>query len=291
MLQLKAQSCLHLLRFFLPTIALVSSMTIASHPAQANCSDDRRSIEKVKQCVPQLKNDPDQLFGKKILDAVKNRQIPLTSSFDRWIGSEKRQDTQAALSNPWLRLLGKISAPLGWSATACDGQAPFLCVYRNKLYVGSIQLLRWEYRNFPILQAQFKKLGLVPGRITYSNPNDKAKVLTVLKAVIADYYKTIETDRMTTYGKTYKVQVQQPEEVKVGTLPGLKYGFKGIDRTGLIREQYVSYIAFDGKLNIIVTGYDPAANTNVLKDLDSLRRFEPHLKTIVENLKLSDSER
>lgn len=200
-------------------------------------------------------------------------------------------DTQKALGNPWIPILGKTSAPAGWSVSPCDPQSPFLCAYRNKSYLGSIELQRWAYSNSPILQTQFDKLGLVPGLFTYSNLNDKAKVLTALKAVIADYYKTIENDRTSTYGKGYKVQVQQPEEVKVGSLPGLKYGFKGIDQSGKVREKYVSYMAFDGDLKVISTGYDPAAQSSVLKDLTSLEQFEPHFKTIVGNLKLAEGDR
>ncbi|WP_190919692.1 hypothetical protein [Nostoc sp. FACHB-892] len=70
--------------------------------------------------------------------------------------------------------------------------------------------------------TQFEQLGIVPGLFTYSNPNDKAKVLTALKTVIANYYQTIAKDRASAYGKGYKVQVQQPEEVKIGELPGLR---------------------------------------------------------------------
>jgi hypothetical protein len=50
-------------------------------------------------------------------------------------------------------------------------------------------------------------------------------------------------------------------------------------------------MAFDRELNVVVTGYDPATSTNVFKELPSLKQFEPHLKTIVENLKLPDSDR
>lgn len=451
-MMLKLNARLHLLRFvqkiagqsLLPVVLLASCVTIAAHPAQANCAGYGRPPEEVnlevKQRANQLKNDPNQFFGQKMLDVIADRRITLTPAFDRLTGSEKQQvlntlqldgstyefytadgrlvsaqydgctrnylmterdryswylnrppipmptpmlqdalrnagqpkwrkvnqsihpederrarlkfwqtvgynqhnkgwwiawvpeggyfevtvrnaddvttlkpylenafrqyryvvlatdgtplyDTQKALGNPWVYLLGKTSAPAGWRVNVCDRESPFLCVYRNQAYLGSITLQRWAYSNSPILQTQFDKLGLVPGLFTYSNPNDKAKVLTALKAVIADYYKTIETDRASTYGKAYKVQVQPPEEVKVGALPGLKYGFKGIDQSGKVREQYVSYMAFDGDLNVIVTGYDPAAESNVFKELASLEQFEPHLKTIVGNLKLSEANR
>lgn len=432
-----------LFRSLLPLVLLASLATV-SKPASANCAGFGRSPEEVnvqvRQRANQLKNDPNEFFGKKMLDTIAEQRITLTPAFDRLTGLEKRQvlttlrlegssyevyaadgrlvsaqydgctrthlmterdryswylnrppvqmplpmlrdalrnpgqpswrkvnqsihpederrarfkfwetvgyakanqgwwiawvpeegyfevavrhaddlnqlkpylatafrqyryvvlatdgtplyDTQKALSNAWISLLGKTSAPAGWQVRPCDREAPFLCVDRNRAYLGSIEIQRWTYDKSPILQAQFDKLGLVPGLFTYSNPNDKAKVLTALKAVIADYYKTIQVDRASTYGKAYKVQVQPPEEVKVGAIPGLRYGFKGIDQSGKVREKYVNYMAFDRNLNIIVTGYDPAAESNVFKDLSSLEQFEPHLKTIVENLKLPENDR
>ncbi|MBD2537019.1 hypothetical protein H6G97_50610, partial [Nostoc flagelliforme FACHB-838] len=132
----------------------------------------------------------------------------------------------------------------------------------SKLALKALNSLALEFSDKSILQTQFEQLGLVPGLFTYSNPNDKAKVLTALKAIIADYYQTITKERTSTYGTTYKVQVQQPEEVKIGDLPGLKYGFKSIDRSGQVREKYVSYMAFNGNLYIMTTGYEPAAKSN-----------------------------
>ncbi|MBW4443347.1 MAG: hypothetical protein KME10_19315 [Plectolyngbya sp. WJT66-NPBG17] len=436
MLKLKA-------RFFLPVIIAATCVTIAApDSAQANCAGFVRPPEivnpEVKQRAIQLKTDPNQFFGKKMLDTIADRRITLTPAFDRLTGLEKQQvlntlqlggstvevyaangrlvsaqydgctrkyllterdlyswyvnrppiqaplpmlrdalrnagepswrkinqsihpederrarfkfwqtvgydkaklgwwiawvpeggyfevnvrtaddvsklkpyfetayrqhryvvvltdgtpsyDTQRELVNPWIFLLGKTSVPAGWSVSPCDSQSPFLCVFRNKSYIGSIAIQRLEYANHPQLIAEFNKLGLTPGLFTYSNPNDTAKVLTALKAIVADYYEVIINDRVTTYGKAYKVQVQPPEAIKVGSIPGLKYGFQGIDQAGQVREQYVSYMAFDGKLNIIVTGYDPAAETNVLRDHASLKQFEPYLKTIVGNLKLPEN--
>ncbi|MBD2200873.1 MULTISPECIES: hypothetical protein [Calothrix] len=442
MFKLQARS--HLLRAFLPTIIIASCVTMASHPVQAYCPGSGRPLEQVnsqvKQRAIQLKNDPNQFFGKKMLATIGDRRITLTAAFDRLSGLEKQQvlntlqlngssyevytadgrlvsvqgdgcnpqyllterdryrwylkrppisaplpmlqdalrnagqpiwrkvnqsihpederrarlkfwetvgydnhkqgwwiawvpeggyfevtvrnadhvnqlkpylknsfpqyrhvvlstdgtplyDTQKELGNPWVYLLGNTSTPTGWSVSPCDAQNPFLCVYRNKPYVGSVTFQRSAYDSHPILQREFTKLGLVPGLITYSNPNDKAKVLTALKAVIADYYKTIESDRAIGFGKGYKVQLLPPEEVKVGGLPGLRYGFKGIDPSGQVREKSVSYLAFDGNLNFIITGYNQALDSNEFKDLANLEQFEPHLKIIVENLQLTDSDR
>jgi hypothetical protein len=134
-------------------------------------------------------------------------------------------DTQTALGNPWIPILGQTYAPAGWKVSPCDRFTPFLCVHHNQSLLGSITLIHVDYGNHPLLQREFEKLGLVPGLFTYSNPNDTAKVQTALKAVIADYYQTLQSDRATTYGKGYKVEVQTPEAIKLGSTPGLRYGF------------------------------------------------------------------
>jgi len=425
-------------RFFLPVIVAASCVAIASHPVQVNCAGYGRPPEQVnlevRQRANQLKNDPNEFFGQKMLDVIGDRRITLTPAFDPFTGPSKRQilntlklegstyevytadgrlvsaqydgctrthllterdryswyltrppaqmplpmlrdalrnagqpswrkvnqsihpederrarfkfwetvgydkakqgwwiawvpeggyfevtvrnadgltqlkpylanafrqyryvvvandgtplyDTLTALNNPWLTILGKTSAPAGWRVSACDRESSFLCVSRNTP-LGSIELQRWQFDNYPILSREFDKRGLVPGLFVYDNPSDKAKVLEALRIVIADYYKTIERDRATTYGKGYKVRVQTPEEVKFGSVPGLRYGFTGIDATGKVREKYVSYMAFDNELKIIVTGYDPAAQSSVFRELANLEQFEPHLKEIVANLKL-----
>lgn len=427
-------------RFFLPVIVAASCVAVASpEPAYANCAGFGRPPEQVnlevRQRVNQLKNNPNEFFGQKMLDVIGDRRITLTPAFDSFTGPAKLQilntlqlesstyevytadgrlvsaqydgctrthilterdryswylnrppvqmplpmlrdalrnpgqpswrkvnqsihpederrarfkfwesvgydkakqgwwiawvpeggyfevtvrnadgltqlkpylatafrqyryvvlaidgtplyDTLSALNNPWLTLLGKTSAPTGWRVSACDRESPFLCVSRNLPLLGSIELQRWQFDNYPILSREFDQRGLVPGLFTYDNPTDKAKVLEALRIVIADYYKTIERDRTTTYGKGYKVQAQTPEVVKFGSVPGLRYGFTGIDATGKVREKYVNYMAFDHELKIIVTGYDPAAQSSVFRELANLEQFEPHLKTIVENLKI-----
>jgi hypothetical protein len=123
---------------------------------------------------------------------------------------------------------------------------------------------------------------------TYTNPSDRTKVLTALQQIIAEYYETIRADRWATYGDRITVVTQPPQEAAVGKLPGLTYGFSSVDKANVIQERYVSYMAFDGSkyLYIIVTSYDPAAETNKFDDLVSLERFLPNLKAIVADLNL-----
>ncbi|BAU16088.1 hypothetical protein LEP3755_66550 (plasmid) [Leptolyngbya sp. NIES-3755] len=194
----------------------------------------------------------------------------------------------AVLGNPWMLLLGKTSAPAGWRVGACDRDGSLLCVDRAQTRLGSIELQRWRYSDdkLLLLAREFDQYGLVPGLFTYANSRDKENVLTALRAVIADDYKTIERERTSKYGKGYRIQIQPPEEVKFGSVPGLRYGFQGIDAAGRVREKSVSYMAFEGEeLKIVRTGFDPSAQSSVFRELANLEQFEPHLRTIVENLK------
>jgi hypothetical protein len=86
-------------------------------------------------------------------------------------------DTKAAHSNPWQWVLGETAAPPGWQVEPCPGEAPFLCVIKNGELIGTVELQRWDVAQMPILQAQFRDLGLTPGLLTFANPEDTAKVL------------------------------------------------------------------------------------------------------------------
>jgi hypothetical protein len=191
----------------------------------------------------------------------------------------------AVLGNPWILLLGKTSAPAGWRVDACDRDGSLLCVDRAQTRLGSIELQRLQYGSDSLkrLAQEFDKYGLVPGLFTYANPRDKENVLKAMRALITDYYKMIESEGTR---KGYKIQLQPPEEVKFGSIPGLQYSFKSVDATGRVREKSVVYVAFEGEeLKIIRTGYNPLLQNSAFRELANLEQFEPHLRTIVENLR------
>ncbi|MDZ8090133.1 MAG: hypothetical protein RMY16_31945 [Nostoc sp. DedQUE12b] len=92
-LKLKMRS--HILNSLFPVVLLAAYVGIGTDPAQANCPHFGRPPEQVnpevQQRANQLKNDPNQFFGKKILDTIINRRITLTPDFDRLTGIEKQQ--------------------------------------------------------------------------------------------------------------------------------------------------------------------------------------------------------
>ena len=197
-------------------------------------------------------------------------------------------DTHYSRGNPWQWLLAETPLPQGWEVQACEPTQPFLCVTKQGQRIGTVELQRWDLEQLPELQSEFSELGLVPGLITYDNLSDRAKVLTALQANIADYYETIRADRLATYGTQAAFVALVPEEVSVGRLPGLAYGFSRVTKTDEVQERYLSYMAFDGSRYVynITTSFDPLAETGTFDELDDFETFVPYLNTLVTALNL-----
>ncbi|NJM99399.1 MAG: hypothetical protein HC800_21695 [Phormidesmis sp. RL_2_1] len=197
-------------------------------------------------------------------------------------------DTRYSRGNPWQWLLAQVSLPAGWQLSPCDPSTPFLCVQQDNETVGSIEIQRWEVSSYPDFLADILNADLTPGLMTYDNPEHTEKVRAALKTQIEDYYETIRTDRLTTYGTRYAVITKEPESTHIGNLPGLTYGFSSVTKTGEVVERYVGYIAYNGNqhLYFITTGYDPLAESSTFAKLASLEQFEPYLKSVVEGLHL-----
>ena len=197
-------------------------------------------------------------------------------------------NTETTRGNPWGRLLGATSVPSGWQVQPCDRESPFLCVGQGQTNLGSVEMQRWSVDKLPRFQRELTRLGLTPGLITYSNPDHVAKVREALKVLVVDYHLTIERDRQPVYGKTVKYEPMLTDRIQMGSLPGWSYGFQGVATNGPVRERYVSYLAFDGSetVYIVTTCFDPAAATGKFARLSHLEQFQPHLRRIVETLKL-----
>jgi hypothetical protein len=77
------------------SILLLAACVAISAPAHANCPGYTRPIEEanreVRQRANQLKADPNQFFGKKMIDGIENLRIVFTPAFDRLTGLEKQQ--------------------------------------------------------------------------------------------------------------------------------------------------------------------------------------------------------
>lgn len=197
-------------------------------------------------------------------------------------------DTRYSRGNPWQWLLSETSLPQGWQVQACESTQPFLCVIKQGERIGTVELQRWDIEQLPDLQSELSRSGLVPGLLTYENPSDRAKVLTALKDSIANYYETTRTDRLATYGTQAAFVALVPEEVSVGRLPGVAYGFSRVTKTDEVKERYLSYMAFDGRQYVynITTSFDSSAETGTFEELDDFETFAPYLNSLVAELNL-----
>ncbi|NJL49181.1 MAG: hypothetical protein HC929_19095 [Leptolyngbyaceae cyanobacterium SM2_5_2] len=174
----------------------------------------------------------------------------------------------------WPDMLESASAPMGWQVTPCENSA-LLCVEAGEKFVGTV-----EFISYPLADIQ---------RQTEESRSDASEAnsdLETLRQWVANHYKTIQTDRAQA-DPTLVFLPRASEEVSVGGLPGLRYGFTIRHSSDILAERTVGYITTDGTtLYLFVTGLtngDPAGT--FLSDA-ALQQFEPHLAEIMAELSL-----
>ncbi len=187
----------------------------------------------------------------------------------------------------WKTILGAAPAPAGWRVGSCNGgNGPLLCVLAKGKLLGTAEGSIYPLESLPDFQKMLAKAGITPGSMNIQSPQHKAQILVTLRAWATDYYALFAKDRQPEYGNKVTFSAQKPQEVSVGKLPGLRYGFTGLKRGG-VHEQHLGYVAFDCRvLYVIKTGFDPLSETGTFKTLQTFRQFEPYLSRIVAGLRL-----
>ncbi|MCC5636443.1 hypothetical protein LC593_11340 [Nostoc sp. CHAB 5844] len=204
------------------------------------------------------------------------------------------QITPGAASTPiagniWQKVLGKnFIVPNGWQVSPCQGTASLLCVSSKGEVLGKVEIGVSQVSNNPNFQKHLTDAGIPFGsKLDYQNSANQTKVLTSLKSWAGDYYASLSKDRQKGYGNKIIFSTHPLEEVSIGKLSGIRYGFTGIKPEGGLQEQYISYAAFDGTaLYIISTAFDPGAVTGKFEKLENLTIFQPYLDAIAKNLNL-----
>ena len=138
----------------------------------------------------------------------------------------------------------------------------------------------------PLFQKMLIAAGIPTGvKIDYQNPNYQTKVTSALNAWITDGYVKVSKNRQSS-NSAVTFSSYPPQPVTIGKLQGLRYGFAGINKSGGIQEQNLSYVAFDGDtLYVINTAFDPTTKGKFEK-LENFVVFEPFMSAIAANLKL-----
>ncbi|PMB38939.1 hypothetical protein CEN40_24790 [Fischerella thermalis CCMEE 5205] len=194
-------------------------------------------------------------------------------------------------NNIWKNLAQKTPSPKDWQVAPCDGNAPLLCISANGERVGTVEMLIYPLEKQPNFQKMLTQVGIDPSqKIDYQNPQYQTQLLSALNAWVNEYYAGLEKDRQGSYGDRITFSSYPSQQVQVGKLPGLRYGFVGLKRQGGVQEQHLGYVTFDGKaLYVMATAFDPASQTGKFDKIENLAVFEPYLDAIAFNLRLPSS--
>ncbi|MEA5502151.1 hypothetical protein VB735_03315 [Halotia wernerae UHCC 0503] len=190
--------------------------------------------------------------------------------------------------NIWKKILGTTSAPSGWKVAPCEGNAPLLCVSSQGEILGTVEIGVYPVNNNPDFQNNLIATGIPLGsKIDYQSPKYQNQVLTALKTWVADLDTTLAKDRQSTYSNNIVFSAYPPQQIPVGKLQGLRYGFVGLKQEGGVQEQHIGHVAFDGMaLYVISTAFDPGSVTGKFEKLENLAIFQPYLDAIAANLNL-----
>ncbi|GAA6616536.1 hypothetical protein [Scytonema sp. NUACC26] len=236
------------------------------------------------------------LFGALVVSVL--TPLSLIQAFSKFSAEHKSQQpavVQASASNSqtiqgniWKTILGKTSAPSGWSVSPCEGTAPLLCVSSQEKVLGTVEIGVYPLDKLPNFQKMLVQAGIsANSKINYQDPKNQNQVTSALERWTSEHYNVLAKDRKKEYGNKITFSSQPPQTVQVGQLKGVSYGFAGLKKQGGSHEEHRGYVAFDGKaLYVITTAFDKASTTGKFENLENLRNFEPHLPVIVRQVKL-----
>jgi len=178
----------------------------------------------------------------------------------------------------WHNLLSSNSAPMGWEVKPCENPT-LLCIEAGDKFVGTV-----EYISYPLADIQPQpEEGRSKSR---SQSSDASSDIETLKAWVSEHYKTIQADRAQA-DPTLVFLPKASEEVSVGGLPGLRYGFSIRHSSDILAERMVGYITTDGTtLYLFATGVTSRNPVGAFLSDAALQEFEPHLAEIMAELSL-----
>ncbi|HEY9881929.1 MAG TPA: hypothetical protein V6D29_25985 [Leptolyngbyaceae cyanobacterium] len=170
----------------------------------------------------------------------------------------------------WPAILGPTSVPAGWRVEPCENPSQ-LCVYTNNEIVGTVELF-----SHPIAGSNFAPLLA----------EAKGERLPALNAWVTEHYATIERDR-NLGAPEMKFMAEPPEEVAVGSLPGLRYSFNTNLANGSVGDRTVGYVTTDGtSLYVVAMTAADGDHSGAFSSIEAAQTFEPYLADIVAGLKL-----
>jgi hypothetical protein len=203
---------------------------------------------------------------------------------------EIQLENEGLVGNPFETLLGPIQTPDGSSVRPCSGETPLLCIYQGRTLLGSVELVTFPLARHLDFQKMLSDAGIPLGSVDYTDPLNAPQARTALAAYAAAYLDDLAQDRSVTYPKGRTFTLVAPEWIHVGSLPGVAYGFAGVDQDGHVFERRLTYAAFDNDtLYLFGVFYASGMPESFPSDKDLLR-FEPYLRQILAGLRLPASD-
>jgi len=128
--------------------------------------------------------------------------------------------------------------------------------------------------------------GLSPGPIDATQPEQAGKLRAALRALAVEHMAAIEQDRQITFPTGYTFTRIEPQDIQIGAMAGLTYGFAGIESGGRVAERWLTYATSDGQdLMIWTLFHSPDTPGSFPSDAEVLA-FEPYLRQILAGLRL-----
>jgi hypothetical protein len=153
-------------------------------------------------------------------------------------------------------------------------------------FLGSVEMLRNPIADRPEFEEMLRQAGVPAGPLDLSQPEQAARVRAALRAMADSHMDSIEQDRRVTYPPGTTFSRIEPEEIVIGGLPGLAYGFAGLQADGRAVERWLTYIVHDGAALYFFTAFHaPDAPGSFPSDAELLP-FEPYLRHILAGLRL-----
>jgi hypothetical protein len=187
-------------------------------------------------------------------------------------------------------LLGPVRTPDGWSVRPCSNEAPLLCVYQGRTLLGIVELTTVRHVDHSRFKRALSDAGIPLGSVDYTDHTYAPQARRALTAHAAAYLADRTLDRELIDEAGYALTLAAPTNVQIGRLPGVVYGFAGLDPQGRVLERWLTYAAFDNDALYLLTAfYCPGMPKSFLGD-QQLLRFDPYLRQILARLRLPVGE-
>jgi hypothetical protein len=190
--------------------------------------------------------------------------------------------------NIWQKILGDTSVPDGWQVAPCQENGALLCVSAQGQRLGTVEIQTYPVSNNPEFQKHLQESGIPFGSpVNYQNQEDRVKVIRALQGWVADFYTNLTKNPPGADSGKVIVSTYPPQQVTIGKLPGIRYGFVALKTDGGVQQQHIGHVTYDGtKLYVITTSFAPGAGGGKFAKLENLAVFQPYLYAIAQNLNL-----